>query len=100
MGRAKVDDDEIDGMFITANEVTISRHFRASCVRVLYGTNGSLQCVAGTSKRSEPCCSLELDINANVSSNRTGPQGKSDANAAQPNKVSADIDIAAAANVT
>ena len=87
MGRAEVDDDEVDGMFITANEVTIFWHCRVSCARVVHGGNGSMQCLAETSKDDEPYCSLELDINANVSSNRTGLEGKSDANATQPNSL-------------
>ena len=98
MGRAKADDGEVDGISITTNEVTISWHCRVSCARVLYEGNGSSPCLAGTSKRSEPCCSLELEINANVSSNRTRPQSKSDANAAQPNRVSTDIVMTATAN--
>ena len=50
MGRAKVDEDEVDGMSITADEVMISRHCQISRKRVLHGGNGSLQCLTTTLK--------------------------------------------------
>ena len=85
-------------MSIMANEVTISRHCKFSCARVLYRRNGFLQCRTRTSKRVEQCCSSKLDVNADVSSDRIGPQDKVDVNASQPKRSFADLAIVDAAN--
>lgn len=100
MGWAKVADDEEDGMSIGSNEVTIFRHCQDSFAHVFHGENRSLQCLVGTSIDGESGGARDLDINTNVSSKNTGLQGKSNANAIHPNRVSIETVRAAAGNGT